>query len=108
MSSLRSLPNSERPLRHTVEEGSSQLWGWVQEDEAARAFLLAVTSNKEEFKGHERFFVVAPETATQETSVELARKVWPQVEMRRELKGREGFFDCSKAERLLGWTHQHC
>ncbi|KAF8591212.1 NAD(P)-binding protein [Ramaria rubella] len=100
-----SVPNSDRPSKHTMVEGSKQLWGWVQEDEAARAFLLAVASDIADFQGHESFFIVAPETATEEPSIELARKAWPNVKIRRELKGREGFFDCSKAKRLLGWVH---
>ena len=102
----RSLPDIEPATKHSAAEGNKQLWGWVQQDEAARAFLLAVTSEIEDFQGHETFLIVAPETATKETSAELAKRVWPEVKLKRELKGQEGFFDCTKAKRLLGWTHK--
>jgi hypothetical protein len=57
------------------------------------------------FKGHEAFFIVAPEIAARETSDELAKKFFPHVPLRREFKGKDGFWDCSKAERLFGWIH---
>ncbi|KAF8503837.1 hypothetical protein JB92DRAFT_2970605 [Gautieria morchelliformis] len=101
-----SLPDVELATKHSEDEGNKQLWGWVQQDEAARAFLLAITSDIEAFQGHETFLIVAPETATQENSPDLARRVWPDVKLKRELKGREGFFDCTKAKRLLGWKHR--
>ena len=41
-------------------------------------------------------------------SLELKQQHFPQVELRGDLSAMAGFFNCAKAERLLGWTHdQH-
>lgn len=82
------------------------LWAYVQEDSSAEAFLLALTS--EGWSGHERFFVVAPEIGVERDSKELREEYYPGVPIRqdREVDGRVGFFECSKAKRLLGWLHR--
>jgi UDP-glucose 4-epimerase len=41
-----------------------------------------------------------------ESSLDLAQKHYPQVAIRGELAGQASFFNCAKAERLLGWKHQ--
>ncbi|KIJ51500.1 hypothetical protein M422DRAFT_58965 [Sphaerobolus stellatus SS14] len=99
------LPDNGRALRLSEETGAKQLWGWVHNEEVARAFLLAVATENENFQGHEAFFIVASELANQGYAEELAKKFHPTVPFRRELKGKDGFWDCSKAEKLLGWKH---
>ena len=64
--------------------------------------LLALTAD---FKGHEVFYIVAPTTVTDTPSLELKQKYFPDLPLRGELRGNQGFFDCGKAERLLGWAH---
>jgi len=82
---------------------SRDLWGWVSQDAAARACLLGLTTVA--FSGHEAFFIVAPSTVVNVDSAALQKEVYPEVEdIRRPWKGNASFFDCSKAERLLGWT----
>lgn len=78
------------------------LWGWVRRSETARAFLLSVTTD---LGGHEVFNIVAPETMVDAPSRELAAEHYPDVPIRNELAGHVGFYDCSKAARLLGWIH---
>jgi UDP-glucose 4-epimerase len=78
------------------------LWGWVSFEASARASLLSLTAD---FDGHEVFYIVAPETTMAEPSLELAAKLFPEVPVRGDLSGRRGFYDCAKAERLLGWRH---
>lgn len=84
------------------------LWGWVSAGATARAFLQGITAPLETFPlGHETFFVVAPTICQQASSRALLQKHFPEVkDLRREWKGNEGFFDCSKAERMLGWTER--
>ncbi|WWD16109.1 hypothetical protein CI109_100534 [Kwoniella shandongensis] len=105
---------------------ASDLWAWVSVEASARACLLGITS--EGWEGAEAFNIVAddiawegglaPESKGQNqengkhvTSLELAehnykgryggiREGW-WVEGRE----RRGFWDCTKAERLLGWKH---
>lgn len=58
-----------------------------------------------DFKGHEVFYIAAPDTITEVPSLELKQKFFPDVEVRGDLSGRERLSNSSKAERLLGWKH---
>ncbi|MDW5327539.1 NAD(P)-dependent oxidoreductase [Plantactinospora sp. KLBMP9567] len=78
------------------------LWGYTLARPAARACLLALTAD---FAGHQVCYVVAPKTTSGIPSEELRREYYPEVPVRGELRGNQGFFDCTKAERLLGWRH---
>lgn len=78
------------------------LWGYVLLPDAARAFLLALTAD---FTGHEVFYIAAPETAVNVPTTQLCHQHYPEVPLRRALPGNTGLYDCSKAERLLGWRH---
>jgi nucleoside-diphosphate-sugar epimerase len=80
-----------------------QLWGYTGRAASARAFVLAVTAP---FAGHEVFYIVAPETMVDTPSLELTERHYSGVEVRGDLSGNRGFFDCRKAEELLGWTHE--
>ena len=82
---------------------AKQLWGYTRFDAAASACLAAVTTAS--FKGAEAFFIIAPDTMAAEPSAGLAARYFPEVPVRGDLSGHHGFYDCSKAERLLGWTH---
>ena len=78
------------------------MWGWTSYHAAARASLLSLTAD---FDGHQVFYIVAPTIVVNRPSVELAKQYFPEVPLRGDFRGQRGFFDCSKAERLLGWTH---
>jgi len=86
----------------------NDLWAYVHRDSAAEAFLLAVAGGDGEWTGHEAFFITAPDTTQGEESMTLKEMFWPNVPIKEgnNLYGRKGFFDCSKAERLLGWVHR--
>lgn len=71
-------------------------------DAAARACLLALTAP---LAGHETFFIAAPDTAVETPTLALAQAHFPEVPVRGDLSGNRSFFDSSKAERLLGWSH---
>lgn len=83
------------------------LWGWVSLSASAHACLSALTVPESQFPtGHETFFIVAPTTQSRRSSRELIREAYPELE--RHLLGdgwdeHRGFFDTTKAERLLGW-----
>lgn len=79
-----------------------QLWGYTTRRAAARACLLGVTAD---FSGHHVFYIVAPETMVDTPSLELRRRHYPDVPMGGDLSGNGGFFDCTKAEQILGWRH---
>ncbi|PIL35436.1 hypothetical protein GSI_02163 [Ganoderma sinense ZZ0214-1] len=58
---------------------------------------------------HERFFITAPDTASDVPTMEVYEQYWKDVPIKegKDLSGHKGFFDCSKAERLLGWVHRN-
>lgn len=97
------------PEKHNLKQtapiepwSTRHLWGYTSFDAAARASLLAVTAN---FTGAHAFYIVAPETMMATPSLELAARFYPGVPVRGDLSGNHGFFDCSRAEKLLGWKH---
>ena len=79
------------------------LWAYTRYDSAARACLLSLTA---EFKGHEVFYITAPDTIAELPSLELKHKFFPDVPVRGDLSGHNSFFNSRKAERLLGWKHE--
>ena len=108
ISSLRfhALPDEPPALQHTFDDASvgvaRTLWGWTLISEAARACGLAVQA---EFTGHQVFFITAPRTSSSIPSMELAKHAYPDVPIRGDFSGHKSFYDCSKAEHLLGWVH---
>ena len=89
------------PPRQT-EAGVKNLWAYTRFDAAADACLRSLEAPLE---GHEAFYIVAPDTMAEEPSLELVRRFYPDVPVRGDLSGHRSFFDSSKAERLLGWSH---
>jgi UDP-glucose 4-epimerase len=79
------------------------LWSYTLLSEASRAILLSLTAD---FKGHEVFYITAPQTASPQLSSELAHQHYPQVEIRGDFAEHSSFFNCNKAEQLLAWKHQ--
>lgn len=79
-----------------------QLWGWTRREAAARAFVDAIEAD---FIGHEAFYIVAPETMVATPSLELHAEHYADVPLRGDLSGTTAFYDCSKANRMLGWHH---
>ena len=99
------VPDLDDIVRHVPYLGEvlvKQLWGYTLLREAARACLLALTAT---YSGHETFFIIAPDTVVDTPSAHLARQHWPHVPLVKEMPGVEGFYDCSKAARFLGWQH---
>jgi UDP-glucose 4-epimerase len=84
------------------ERAAKHLWGYTRLDAAAWACLLSLTAS---FRGHEVFYIVAPDTSVETPSLDLARRFFPAVPIRGDLPDNRGFFNSSKAERLLGWRH---
>jgi len=112
---------------------ANSLWGWTSLQSAAEACLLGLTSK--EWEGHEVFYIVADEVCwegglepgerfkagelermTQEEgkevkkigTVELVERYHPGAKVKVDWwknNPRRGCFDCTKAERLLGWRH---
>ncbi|KAJ9632287.1 hypothetical protein H2203_000691 [Taxawa tesnikishii (nom. ined.)] len=81
-----------------------QLWGWVNPVATARACLLAVESDK--LEGCEIFNIIAPTTTQETPSKELAKKYFPNAEIRGGWgESNQAFWTTDKAREILGWTH---
>ncbi|KAF9485216.1 NAD-binding protein [Pholiota conissans] len=102
-----SVPNRFVANKSRPSQRAKDLWGYVQEDSGAEAFLLALQDNKK-WSGHERFFITGSETAFDEQTLDLIAEYWPDVPIKHKEKlvGRRSLFDCSKAVELLGWQHK--
>ena len=85
-----------------MPEKAKHLWAYTLRPAAAEACLLALDDR---FRGHEVFYIVAPNSTSTTPSLELAARYFPDVPVRGDLSGHKSFFDSSKAERLLGWRH---
>jgi UDP-glucose 4-epimerase len=90
--------------RFTVDsqEVAKHLWAYTRFDAAADACLRSLTAD---FRGHEVFYIVAPDTTVDVPSRELAARFFPGTPLRGDFAGRHSFFSSAKAERLLGWRH---
>lgn len=95
-------PQLKTSLADVTEHDAAHLWGYCLLEAVVRANLAAIEAS---YVGHEVFYIVSPTTSTDIPSLELKQKYFPEVELRGDLSGRNGFYDCSKAERLLGWKH---
>jgi len=105
-----SVPTRSNAFKEDYVKAKGDLWCYVQEDSGAEAFVRGVTSSEEKWAGHERFFIVAPSIAVPggEDWLELKKRYFPDVPIREGwVESQKGtFYDCSRAERLLGWVHR--
>lgn len=85
------------------EAGVKQLWSWVNPEATARACLRGVDSDK--LKGFEVFNILAPTTTQDTPSAELAKKYYPNAELRGDWSTNRAFWTTDKAKKILGWTH---
>lgn len=84
------------PLR-----GAKGFWSWVDADEAARVFVLALAPRR---RGHDVFFVSAADTTSDLPTRELLARVHPEAELRGPLEGHATALSIEKARHVLGWT----
>ncbi len=90
------------PPAAAIESMKRNLWGYVDIVACARACRLSIEAD---YRGHEVFYIVAPNTYSPTPTLELAQQYYPLVPIRGDLSDHKGFYDTRKATRLLGWTH---
>jgi UDP-glucose 4-epimerase len=83
--------------------GAHGLWAYTSLRAAVDACLRGVTAD---FSGHHALYIVAPTTVSTTPSRELAAHFYPQTTIRGDFAANHGFYDCSRAERVLGWRHE--
>ena len=79
-------------------------WGYIDARDGAQAVRRALTAD---LSGREIFVIAAADTAMERPSAELAAEVFPEVEVRKPLTGRETLLSIDKARRLLGFEPTH-
>jgi nucleoside-diphosphate-sugar epimerase len=79
------------------------LWSYTPRMSAASSCLLGISAD---FTGHEVFFIMAPDTALEIPSLELAKHYHPTVPIRGNVDGTTSLITSEKARRILGWTHE--
>jgi UDP-glucose 4-epimerase len=93
---------AQKYFNHLTDEAAKHLWAYTLYDAAARACIMSLTAS---YKGHEVFYIVAPDTTWDIPTAELAARFFPDVPVTGDISGNKSFFSSAKAERMLGWTH---
>lgn len=100
--------NRQTAIEHQAARSDSawrDLWGYTTMAAAVRACLATFAVSPPPWRGHEVFYIVAPRTAIDRPSSELISQYYPSVSHAALLESHQGFYDCTKAETLLGWSH---
>ncbi|KAK8864135.1 hypothetical protein IAR55_001381 [Kwoniella newhampshirensis] len=87
-------------------------WGWVSSSAVSSACLKALIAPTDMFPegSHETFFIVARTICKPKSRTEdLVKDTYPELKAEVEklgLRGNEGLFDTSKAEKMLDWKDE--
>jgi len=85
-------------------QDATNLWGYVDVRDAARAFRLGLEAN---LAGFTAFNIVANDTLRSEPTEELLRTLLPTTELRRPLPGNASAWSTARARELLGFVPEH-
>jgi nucleoside-diphosphate-sugar epimerase len=88
------------PRRGDGETPPSNLWAYIDAQDAAAAFVAALDASVEDTAC---VYLAAPDTFMEEDTIELVRASFPDVELRRELPGHASLICSDAAARLLGF-----
>ncbi|MEY2847297.1 MAG: hypothetical protein RL076_2843 [Chloroflexota bacterium] len=99
---VASLELAQQYASKNSDGNAKQLWAYTLAESAARACLAIIDAP---YVGHEVFFIVSPTTVMAEKTSDLIAQWHPNTRVTKALADNEGMYDCSKAERLLGWKH---
>jgi nucleoside-diphosphate-sugar epimerase len=80
------------------------LWGYIDTRDGAQAVLRALETAG---PGFDTFVIANADTVMTRPSAELAAEVFPNVELKRPLEGRETLLSIEKARRILGFEPMH-
>ena len=84
--------------------GRDHLFSYLHLADGASIARCAVEA---EFEGHEVFWAVAGDTTVDAPTSEVAERIYPELETRREFEGKESLIDIGKARELLNWEPAH-
>jgi nucleoside-diphosphate-sugar epimerase len=86
------------------ERDATNLWGYVDVRDAARAFRLGLEAN---VTGFASFNITANDTLRREPTEELLRTLLPTTEIRAPLPGNTSAWSNARARELLGFVPEH-
>jgi nucleoside-diphosphate-sugar epimerase len=86
------------------EKDATNLWGYVDVRDAARAFRLGLQAN---VTGFAAFNITANDTLRSEPTEELLRALLPTTEIRAPLPGTASAWSNTRARELLGFIPEH-
>lgn len=97
------------PIMHWNEDGQKDIqkknaWAYCDVRDAARACLLAIEKNN---LGNEVFHITAPDTIMPDLSEDLVKTFFPNVSLKRDIKGHETLMAIDKARKILGYEPNH-
>jgi len=100
---MRALAENDQP----TGEWAPDFWGYEDIRDMARAFRMCMEA-AEEMPPHAVFYINAPDTRVREDSLELVRRLRPQLLDRPIcLEGRQAFISTTKAKKYFGWEAEH-
>lgn len=99
-----SLPRMAERYTRTPVAGATEVWSYLDERDAARAFLHALRASP---GGSPAVYVAAPETLAPYPTEWLLDSFLPKVPRRTRFPGRTVPIDLTPARRLLGFTATH-
>jgi nucleoside-diphosphate-sugar epimerase len=76
------------------------LWGYIDARDCAQAVRKAL---EVDFIGADHFIIANADTVMDEGSAELMKRVFPDVPLKREVRGTETLLSIDKARRVLGY-----
>ena len=84
------------------------LWGYIDERDAAMACRLALEADGAAFAGHSASFIIAAaDSVMTRPSAELMRQVFPEVPLRGEITGTTTLLSIERARHVLGFEPTH-
>jgi nucleoside-diphosphate-sugar epimerase len=89
---------------YSPEQDATNLWGYVDVRDAARAFRLGLDAD---LTGFTAFNIVADDTLRKEPTEELVRTMLPTTELRGRLSGNASGWCTTRARALLGFVPEH-
>lgn len=84
--------------------GGPEAFAYIHVDDAAEAVLAACAAA---FKGHELFWIAAPDPRVNQTAAGLVEQYFKGVPGAESAATLGTLSDCSKAKRVLGWSANH-
>ncbi|TIU30430.1 MAG: NAD(P)-dependent oxidoreductase, partial [Mesorhizobium sp.] len=75
-------------------------WGYIDARDCAQAVRKALHVD---FVGTDHFIIANADTVMEQESAELMKSVFPDVQFKREIKGRETLLSIDKARHVLGY-----